>query len=98
MLDFFSQMRLKRKGFSSGKKRRKQVDNDLLLALQEGKPVRMALFALFAAGVAALSVYGADPQAIFSGEPLQAVVVVVVITLTMIIQYYVTLPGSFVRN
>ena len=45
MLDFFSQMRLKRKGFSSGKKRRKQVDNDLLLALQEGKPVRMALFA-----------------------------------------------------
>ena len=98
MLDFFSQMRLKRKGFSSGKKRRKQVDNDLLLALQEGKPVRGALFALFAAAVAALAVYGADPEAIFSGEPLQAVVVVVVIALTMIIQYYVTLPGSFVRN
>jgi len=98
MLDFFYQMRLKQKGFTSGKKRRKQLDNDLVHAFQEGKPVRMSLFALFASAVAMLAVYGANPEAIFAGEPLQAVVVVAVITLTMVIQYYVTLPLSFVRN
>ena len=98
MLDFFYQMRLKQKGFTSGKKRRKQLDNDLVHAFQEGKPVRMSLFALFASAVAMLAVYGANPEAMFAGEPLQAVVVVAVITLTMVIQYYVTLPLSFVRN
>jgi hypothetical protein len=98
MLDrLFSNSRLKQQGFSSGRKRRTRKEDALRYALSEGLVVRISLFCLFAAMVSTLIAYGADSGALFV-EPFQASVVVTLITLALLVQFYINLPKSFARN
>lgn len=99
MLDrLFSKSRLKQQGFSSGRKRRTQKEDALRYALAEGLVIRISLFFLFAALIAALLVYGADSGTRIFTATSQIVVAVTLITFTMLVQFYINLPQSFARN
>lgn len=98
MFDFFSQLRLKRKGFSSGKKRRKQREHALLRMLREGRLVSILLFSALVAAVSGLANYAADPLSIFAHQPVKTVVVVLVLTITLVIQLKIHLPETLRRN
>jgi len=99
MLDrLFSNSRLKQQGFSSGRKRRTQKEDPLRYALAEGRVVRSGLFFAFAVAVAALAGFAADGAALVSDAPLQATVVVALVTIALVVQFFINLPGSFGRN
>ena len=98
MFDFFSQIRLKQKGFSSGKKRRKERETQWLKALEQGRMARACLFGVFVFLVTLIAIFFADENAIFSGQKLKSFVVVLVVSATLMIQLYVNVPGSFHRN
>ncbi len=99
MLDrLFSNSRLKQQGFSSGRKRRTQKEDALRYALAEGLVVRISLFFLFALLISTLIIYGADSGSRIFAASSQIAVVVTLITLTMLVQFYINLPQSFERN
>ncbi|MCB1079058.1 MAG: hypothetical protein KDM64_14650, partial [Verrucomicrobiae bacterium] len=98
MFDFFSQLRLKRQGFSSGKKRRKQRDSGLTRFLREGPTVTVALLSLLVVTAAFLTIYASHPLSIFSAQPVKIAVVSLVLTLTLAIQLRVQNPESLKRN
>lgn len=98
MFDFFSQIRLKQKGFTSGKKRRKQRETEWSKALEQGSVARAGLFAAFVILVTILTVFFSHENAIFAGQKLKNFVVVLVISSTLMIQLYVNVPVSFNRN
>lgn len=98
MFDFFSQLRLKRQGFSSGKKRRKQSDHWLAVYLREGNAVAASIFVLLAGAVSALAIYAAPPGAVFAGRPVAIVLITTVLTATLAIHMRVVLPESLDRN
>ena len=98
MFDFFSQLRLKRKGFSSGKKRRKQREHALIRMLREGRLVSVILFAAMVAAVSSLANYANHPLSIFAGQTVKTVVVVLVLTITLVIQLKIHLPETLRRN
>ncbi len=99
MLDrLFANSRLKQQGFSSGRKRRTRKEDAFRYALGEGLVVRISLFFLFAALTSLLITYGAGSTSLIFGEPFQATVVVTLITVIMLVQFYINLPKSFARN
>lgn len=99
MLDrLFPNSRLKQQGFSSGRKRRTQKEDPLRYALAEGRVVRSSLFFAFAVVVAALVGFAADGAALMSDAPLQAIVVVMLVTIALVVQFFINLPESFGRN
>ncbi len=98
MFEFFSQLRLKRKGFSSGKKRRKQREHPFFRQMREGRLVCVLLFALFIAAISALAIYAADPLAVFAVQPVKTAVVILVLTITLVIQLRIHLPETLRRN
>ena len=99
MLDrLFANSRLKQQGFSSGRKRRTRKEDAFRYALGEGLVVRISLFFLFAALVSLLVTYGTDSTTRVFGESFQAIVAVILITVSMLVQFYINLPKSFTRN
>ncbi|MCB1062679.1 MAG: HDIG domain-containing protein [Verrucomicrobiae bacterium] len=98
MFEFFSQLRLKRKGFSSGKKRRKQREHPLLRLLREGRSIGFLLLVALVAAVSGLAIYAADPLSVFAGQLFKTVVVVTVLTATLVIQLRIHLPETLKRN
>lgn len=98
MFEFFSQLRLKRKGFSSGKKRRKQREHAFFRLMREGRMICVLLLLLFIAAISALSVYTAHPLSVFAGQPVKTTVVVLVLTITLVIQLRIHLPETLRRN
>jgi putative nucleotidyltransferase with HDIG domain len=98
MFDFFSQLRLKRQGFSSGKKRRKQRESEFTRFLREGPTLCVALFSLLVASVAFLGIYASHPASVFAGQPAKIAVVSLVLTLTLVIQLRIQHPESLKRN
>lgn len=98
MFEFFSQLRLKRKGFSSGKKRRKQREHAFFRLMREGRMICVLLLLLFVAAISALSVYTAHPLSVFAGQPVKTTVVVLVLTITLVIQLRIHLPETLRRN
>ncbi len=98
MLEFFSQLRLKRKGFSSGKKRRKQREHPLMRNLREGRFVFALILAALVAAVSGLANYAADPLSVFAGQPIKTTIVVTVLTATLLIQLRIHLPETLRRN
>jgi len=99
MLDrLFTNSRLKQQGFSSGRKRRTRKEDPLRYALAEGLVVRISLFFIFAALVSTLIAYGAvSADLVFKGS-FQTIVVVTLITVTILVQFYINQPKSFERN
>lgn len=99
MLDrLFANSRLKQQGFSSGRKRRTRKEDAFRYALGEGLVVRISLFFLFATFVSLLVVYGTDSATRIFGESFQAIIVVTLLTVTMLVQFYINQPQSFARN
>lgn len=98
MFHFFSQKRLKDRGYSSGKKRRKPNETAFSEMLCSGWQVSFVLFAAFAALVSLWLNVAAVPGAIFEGKALQTSVVAVVITATFMVHWHVSLPQTFRKN
>ncbi len=98
MFHFFSQKRLKSRGFSSGQKRRKPNETAMSEMMRSGWQVRGLLFFLFATLVSAWVIFSSSANSIFADNPLQAVVVITVITATMMVHWHVSLALSFTEN
>ncbi len=98
MFHFFSQKRLKSRGFSSGQKRRKPNETAMSEMMRSGWQVRGLLFFLFATLVSAWVIFSSSANSIFADNPLQAVVVITVITATMMVHWHVSLAQSFTEN
>ncbi len=98
MFHFFAQKRLQSRGFSSGRKRRKPNETALSAALRSSFQVCLLLFVVFAALVSGWIILSGNEEALFAGNPMQAVVVVTVITTTVMIHWHVSLPQTFRQN
>ena len=66
--------------------------------MRSGWQVRGLLFFLFATLVSAWVIFSSSANSIFADNPLQAVVVVSVITATMMVHWNVSLNQSFTEN
>ncbi|MBL9152525.1 MAG: HDIG domain-containing protein [Verrucomicrobiales bacterium] len=98
MFDFFSQLRLKRQGFSSGKKRRKPRDSGLTRYLREGPTLCVAVLAALSAVVAFLAIYASHPLAIFAGRPVTTSLVALTLTALLAIGLRIQMPEVLRRN
>lgn len=98
MFHFLSQKRLQSRGFSSGQKRRKPNETAMSSMLRSGWQICGLLFFLFAALVSFWIIFSSSETSIFAGNPLQAVVVVTVITATLMVHWHVSLPQTFRQN
>ena len=98
MFHFFAQKRLQSRGFSSGRKRRRPNETALSAALRSSFQVCLLLFVVFAALVSGWIILSGNEEALFAGNPMQAVVVVTVITATVMIHWHVSLPQTFRQN
>ncbi|MEM9280751.1 MAG: HDIG domain-containing metalloprotein [Verrucomicrobiota bacterium] len=98
MFHFLSQKRLQSRGFSSGQKRRKPNETAVSELMKSGWQVCGLLFLLFAAAVSFWVILSSNEGSLFAGNPLQAVVVVSVITATMMVHWHVSLPQTFRLN
>lgn len=98
MFHFLAQKRLERRGFSSGKKRRKTKDSPLREMLRFGGQARAAIFVLFALLTSACVVLFSAADSLFSENSIQTAVVVFVITATMSVHWLVSQPTTFRRN
>ncbi|MEM7699733.1 MAG: HDIG domain-containing metalloprotein, partial [Verrucomicrobiota bacterium] len=88
----------RRRGFSSGKKRRMPKESQLSYLLKTGWQVRSALFVVFAALVSLWIVLASSDGSIFDNSPLQATVVVAFITAVIAVHWHVSLPQTFYQN
>lgn len=105
MFEFLSKpSQLERRGLSSGKRRLKVKEGDLVDALEEGNATKAALFVIFTLAVTLLVQFGRDQGAIFASSMspganiLQSALVVNVIIISMVIQFYVNHESSFAQN
>jgi len=98
MFHFLSQKRLKRRGFSSGQKRRKATEGAVSGMLRHGWQVCGSIFFLFAVLVSLGLIFLSSPDSVFGQNPLQIMVVVGLITATLMIHWYVSQPETFGRN
>jgi len=98
MFHFLSQKRLQSRGFSSGQKRRKPTESAMSEMLRSGWQVCGLLFLVFAALVSVWIVVSASPESLFADSPIQAVVVVTVISATLMVHWHVSLPQTFRKN
>lgn len=98
MLDFFSQLKLKRQGFSSGKKRRKPKELRLTRFLRSSRLIGGALFVGFAGMLASLAHFMGDPAAPFAAMPGKALFVAAVLSGALMARLHLGLPETFRRN
>ncbi len=98
MFDFFSQKRLKSRGLSSGRKRRKPSDSQFQELLRTSFGVCGFLFLIFTVGFSIWLILSSNQTEFFSGKKLQTFVGVAVITATFMIHWHVSLPDTFRRN
>lgn len=98
MFHFFSQKRLQSRGFSSGQKRRKPNETAASEMMRSGWQICGLLFLVFVALVSSWIVFTSSSTSIFAGNPLQAFVVVTVISATFMVHWHVSLPQTFRQN
>ena len=98
MFHFLSQKRLQSRGFSSGQKRRKPTESAMREMLRSGWQVCGLLFFVFAALVSLWTLVSSSPESLFADSPIQAVVVVTVISATLMVHWHVSLPQTFRKN
>lgn len=98
MFHILAQKRLKRRGFSSGKKRRKTRDSAVSEMMRSGWQVCGSVFLLFAIFVSVWVAFASAEDSMFSGNALQSSFVVFVITATLCVHWFVSQPQTFRRN
>ncbi len=98
MFHFLAQQRLRNRGFSSGKKRRKTKDSKMSEMIRSGWQVASGLFVVFALLVSAWIVFASPEGSLFSGNGFQTTIVVFVITATLSVHWHVSQPETFRRN
>ena len=96
-LDAIKRWRLARKGLSSGKKRRVHSENPVVQALEDSFWVKATLYATFAVGSAVL-VLKASPGTAFAQDPLTGALYGLIIALTGIVMFQVSLQSTCRRN
>ncbi len=98
MFHFFSQKRLKNRGFSSGQKRRKTTESAVSEMMRYSWQVRGSIFFLFAVLISLWLIFFSSPDSVFGQNPLQIMVVVGLITATLMIHWHVSQTETFRRN
>ncbi|MBC8127946.1 MAG: HDIG domain-containing protein, partial [Gloeobacteraceae cyanobacterium ES-bin-144] len=96
-LDTIKRWRLAQQGLSSGKKRRVHSENPVVQALEDSRWVKFALYATFAvaSGVLVLKSSLGSP---FSADPLRGAIFGLIIAITAIMLFQVSLQSSCKRN
>ena len=97
LLDAIKRWRLAREGLSSGKKRRIHSENPVIQALEDSLWVKLALYITFAVGSAVL-VLKASAGSAFPDDPLKRAVCGLIIALTAVVMFHVSLQGTCRRN
>src|ERR1043166_8651083 len=92
MFGFFERKRLIKKGLASGKVRRRRTRSEFLNVLETSMWVRVILYALFCAGLAALIFY--NPPT----EPGKKFLIGLLIFLTALGQLWINHPNTFASN
>ena len=92
MFQFFERKRLVRKGLASAKVRRRRTHSELLHVLETGRWARVGIFVMFCTGLAILVSYG-NPL-----EPLEKLVIALLIFATALAQLWVNHPVTFASN
>jgi putative nucleotidyltransferase with HDIG domain len=92
MLGFFERQRLVKKGLASSKLRRRRTENEFLQTLEYGPLAKLAIFAGFILGLAAL-IYSDMRK-----QPMEMVFIALLIFLTALAQLWINHPKTFDRN
>ncbi len=96
-VDAIKRWRLARQGLSSGKKRRVHSENAVIQALEDSLWVKISLYTTFAVGIAVLVLKSSDGTA-FADDPLKGALYGLIIALTAIVMFQVSLQDSCRRN
>ena len=96
-LDAIKRWRLTQQGLSSGKKRRVHSENPVIQALEDSQWVKLALYATFVVSCAVM-VLKAAPGTAFADEPLKGAVYGLIIAVTAVVMFQVSLQTSCKRN
>lgn len=96
-LDAIKRWRLAQQGLSSGRKRRVHSENPLIQALEDSFWVKLSLYATFAVTCSVL-VLKAPPNSLVSPDPLRGAVFGLVISITAIVMFHISLQNSCHRN
>ena len=98
MFEGLKRLQLQRRGFSSGKTRRKKTDNEFLESLRTSSWFKVIIIGLFLAAVGALITYSPAERSEFVAHPVKAVLVAAIIIVTALIQLFVNHPLTFGNN
>jgi cyclic-di-AMP phosphodiesterase PgpH len=96
-LDAIKRWRLAQQGLSSGKKRRVHNENPFVQILEDSLWVKMALYATFAVGCAVMVLKSAAGTT-FAENPLKGALYGLIIAITAIVMFQVSLQTSCRRN
>ncbi len=96
-LDALKRWRLAQQGLSSGKKRRIHSENPVIQTLEDSRWVKLALFATFAC-MCAVMVLKSAPGTSFSSAPHKGALYGLIIAITAIVMFQVSLKTSCRRN
>lgn len=96
-LDAIKRWRLAQQGLSSGRKRRVHDENPLVAALEESRWVKFALYAAFVTGCSVL-VLRSSPTTSFAEEPVRGALYTLIIAITAVLMFEVSLRASCGRN
>src|SRR5438874_5149459 len=92
MFKFFERQRLVKKGLASAKVRRRRSHSEFLHMLETSVWIKVLLFVLFCAGLAALIFYGAH------AEPAKKFLLGLLIFLTALGQLWINHPNTFASS
>ncbi|MEX1115898.1 MAG: HDIG domain-containing metalloprotein [Akkermansiaceae bacterium] len=96
-LDAIKRWRLARQGLSSGKKRRVHSENPVIQALEDSIWVKLVFYVTFAVGCSVLVLKGAAGTG-FADDPLKGALYGLVIAITGVVMFQVSLQTSCRRN
>lgn len=96
-LDALKRWRLAQQGLSSGKKRRIHSENPVIQTLEDSRWVKLALYATFAS-MCAVMVLKSAPGTSFSSAPHKGALYGLIIAITAIVMFQVSLKTSCRRN
>jgi len=98
IFDFNSRLKLERQGLSSGKRRRKVQETGFLVDLEDAMWAKAALFGTFSVGTILFILLARADDALFREDPLESVLLIGSIIVTLVIQFLVSHSSSFASN
>lgn len=97
LIDAIKRWRLTQQGLSSGKKRRVHNENPLVQALEDSLWVKMSLYLAFIVSCGAITLK-ASPETSFAEEPFKGAVFGMVMAMTAVLMFQISLQTSCRRN